>query len=212
MTRHLCLIPALLLFGSCGSPPKPPTVDESQKRPANAKAAVDLQVCKSELHNTRIVVHETTRLAENASATATRLALLHQTPAPSPTPAPDMSNIIHTVHFAFGSVEVKVPASIAAPLIEEAKGAMLVALRGRTDGEVEIPAESRIARERAAAVRAWLVQSGVDPSRIRTSWQPIGDPMASNETPDGRALNRRVEIELYRSAPKLAALPVAAQM
>ena len=31
---HL-LIPWLLLLGSCGSPPKPPTVDESQKRPVN---------------------------------------------------------------------------------------------------------------------------------------------------------------------------------
>ena len=209
---RLQVVPLLLLLASCSSPPKPPSVDEARKRPANVQDAVDLQLCKSELHNTRIVVHETIRLAENASAAATRLALLQQTPAPSPTPVPDMSNTIHTVHFAFGSVEVKVPVSIAAPLIEEAKGAVLVALRGRTDGEVDIPAESRIARERAAAVRTWLIQSGVDPSRIRTSWQPIGDPMASNQTPEGRALNRRVEIELYRSSPKLAALPLTSQM
>jgi len=35
------LIPLLLVLGSCGSPPKPPTVDESFKRPANSAMAVD---------------------------------------------------------------------------------------------------------------------------------------------------------------------------
>ena len=58
------LIPLLLLLGSCGSPPKPPTVDESLKRPANSAMAVDLQVCKSELQNTRILANESSRLAE----------------------------------------------------------------------------------------------------------------------------------------------------
>ena len=206
MTRHLCLIPALFLLGSCGSPPKPPTVNESQKRPANAKAAVDLQVCKSELHNSRIVVTETARLAETASATATRLALLQQTPPPAPPSPPHMSNIVHTVHFAFGSTEVKVPDLAAGALIEQARQAALITLRGRTDGEVEVPAESRVARERAASVRAWLVQAGIDPTRIRTTWQPVGDHMASNGTAGGRALNRRVEIELYRSPPQVASL------
>jgi outer membrane protein OmpA-like peptidoglycan-associated protein len=207
MARRLCLIPALLLIGSCSSPPKPPTVDESQRRPANAKAAVDLQVCKSELHNTRLVVTETTRLAETASATATRLALLQQVTRPPPPPPPsDRSNTVHTVHFAFGSTEIKVPDSIAGALIEQARSAALITLRGRTDGEVEVPAESRVARERAAAVRSWLVQAGVDPARIRTTWQPVGDHIASNGTADGRALNRRVEIEFYRSAPQVATL------
>jgi outer membrane protein OmpA-like peptidoglycan-associated protein len=208
MPRLLWFTPALVLASSCGSPPKPPTVDPAQKRPANATEALDLQACRSELHNTRIVVSETTRLAETASATATRLALLQQTPPVKPTP-PDMSNVIHTVHFAFGSVEVKVPEPSASRLVEEARGAALIALRGRTDGEVEAPAESRVARQRAAAVRDWLIQAGVDPARIRTTWQPIGDHIASNLSTDGRAMNRRVEIELYRSAPKLAAITPA---
>jgi outer membrane protein OmpA-like peptidoglycan-associated protein len=204
MARHAYLISALLLLGSCGSPPKPPTVDASQKRPANAQAAVDLQVCKSELHNSRIVVSETTRLAESASATATRLALLQQTTPPVSTAPPDMSNTVHTIHFAFGSTEVKVPEPAANALIAQARSAAFIPVRGRTDGEVELPAESRVARERAAAVRSWLVQSGVDPARIRTTWQPVGDHIASNATADGRALNRRVEIELYRSVPHVA--------
>jgi outer membrane protein OmpA-like peptidoglycan-associated protein len=131
------------------------------------------------------------------------LALLQQT-APVPTAPPDMSNVIHTIHFGFGSVDVKVPESAASALLDQARAAMFITLRGRTDGEVEMPAESRIARQRAGAVRAWLVQAGVDPTRIRSTWQPIGDHVASNDTSEGRGMNRRVEIELYRSAPQVA--------
>jgi hypothetical protein len=103
----------LLLLGSCGSPPKPPTVDESQKRPATPRSAVDLQVCKSELQNSRIVVSETTRLAEHAQCDRDTPCLAAADRS-LPSPRSDMSNVIHTVHFAFGSVEVKVPETQAA--------------------------------------------------------------------------------------------------
>ena len=56
------------------------------------------------------------------------------------------------------------PATMAAALIDDARGAPLVLLRGRTDGIDRQPAESRIARERAAAVRDYLIGAGVDPA------------------------------------------------
>ena len=49
-----------------------------------------------------------------------------------------------------------------------------------------------------------LVQAGIEPARIRTTWQPAGDYAADNELPGGRALNRRVEVEIYRAAPQVA--------
>ncbi len=39
------LIPWLLLLGSCSSPPKPPTVDESQKRPVGADSNLSHRAC-----------------------------------------------------------------------------------------------------------------------------------------------------------------------
>ena len=74
-------------------------------------------------------------------------------------------------------------------------------LRGRTDGASDTAAESRIARERAAAVREYLVGVGVDASRIRATYQPTGDHVADNSSPASRGLNRRVEIEVYRALP-----------
>jgi outer membrane protein OmpA-like peptidoglycan-associated protein len=198
------LLPLLM---SCSSPPKPPAVDEAQKRPANVAIAVELQSCRSDLHNSRIQAHESSRSAEVNAATLAQLverqkALAARSPG-------DQRNSIYSVLFAFGSSVVNVSDADGNRLVEEAKVAPLVMLRGRTDGVSETPAESRIARERAAAVRAYLVQAGVDPARIRTTWQPVGDPAADNSSASGRALNRRVEIEIYRTAPRMAAISSA---
>ena len=200
------VLPILLVLGSCGSPPKPPTVDPSTRRPANASSTVELQVCKSELQNSRILVSETARMAESASATVRRLASQQQAVAAASLSLRGSGSSIYTVLFAFGSTEVKLPELTAAPLIDQARNAALIVMRGRTDGDVESAAETRIAHERAAAVRAFFVRAGVDPARIRTTYQPVGDHAADNGTPAGRARNRRVEIELYGAAPKPLAL------
>jgi len=197
------LIPLLLVLGSCGSPPKPPTVDESNKRPANSAMAVDLQVCKSDLQNTRIVATESSRLAESAAATLARVSAQQQAIAAAQmaSPAASPANGIFTIRFGFGSTRVVVPADTASALVESARGAPLVLLRGRTDGATDSAAESRIARERAAAVREYLVGAGVDAARIRATYQPAGDHAADNSSPAGQGLNRRVEIEVYRALP-----------
>ena len=50
-------------------------------------------------------------------------------------------------------------------------------------------------------MRDYLVAAGVDPARIRATYQPIGDHEVDNVSAGGRGLNRRVEIELYRALP-----------
>ena len=188
-----------LTLVACSSPPKPPTVDESQKRPANAQMAVELQVCKNDLQNTRILATESSRLAETTAATLAHMAARQQLLASIQEKA--AANSLRIVHFAFNSTQVSIPTAEASALVEEAKVAPLVLLRGRTDGTADSSAESRIAQARANAVRDYLVASGVDPTRIRTTHQPSGDHLADNRTPQGRSLNRRVEIEVYRTLP-----------
>ena len=127
MRPVLPLIPWLLLLSSCASPPKPPTVDESSKRPANSAIAVELQVCKSDLQNTRILATESGRLAESNAATLERLAARQQALAAIQAP---QANSVFTVRFEFGSTRVVVPADAASALIEDARSAPLVLLRG----------------------------------------------------------------------------------
>lgn len=208
---RLPLIATLLALSlcACSSPPKPPTVDESTRRPANSALAVELQVCKSDLQNTRILASESARATESAQATAASLAAqqaitatvtaVHGATAAEP-------NSVYSILFAFGSARVHVNDDDATRLINEARAAPLILLRGRTDGTVESAGESRLARERSAAVRTYLVQAGIDPARVRATWQPVGDPAADNTSAAGRTLNRRVEIEIYRAAPQQFAL------
>lgn len=203
--RALPLIPWLLLLSSCTSQPKPPTVDESAKRPVNSAMGVELQVCRNDLHNTRIVATESGRIAEFTAATLERLAARQQAMAALQAPE---TNRVFTVHFKFGSTRVVVPADTAAALLADARAAPLLLLRGRTDGAADTPADSRLARERAHAVRDYLVGAGVDPTRIRATYQPAGDHAADNTSASGKAMNRRVEIEVYRALP--AALSASA--
>lgn len=169
-------------------------------------AAVDLQRCRSDLQNTRILATESAHAAEAASAVAARLTAQRQAPVVQPAPAPAPRNAIFTVLFAFGSAELSIPESNATRLVEESRAAPLMVLRGRTDGDTETPAESRVASERADAVRDYLIHAGVEAARIRTTYQPVGDAAADNSSADGRTLNRRVEIEIYRAAPIFEAL------
>jgi outer membrane protein OmpA-like peptidoglycan-associated protein len=206
-------MPWLFALASCSSPPKPPTVDESQKRPVNSQMAVELQVCKNDLQNTRLLATESSRIAETTTATLANMAARQQLLAAMQAPAAQQvkANSVFTVRFDFGSTRVAIPPDVTAALVEDAKASPLVLLRGRTDGTTDAPAESRIARERAAAVRDYLVAAGVDPSRIRATYQPAGDHVADNASPGGRNLNRRVEIELYRALPVALTTTAVAQ-
>lgn len=191
--------PLFVLLTACSSPPKPPSVDESQKRPVNSQTAIELQVCKNDLQNTRILATESSRLAETTSATLAHMAARQQ--LMTSIQEKSVANSVRIVHFGFNSTRVSIPSEEATALVEEAKSAPLVVLRGRTDGTSDSSAESRIAQARAHAVRDYLVASGVDPSRIRTTHQPSGDHLADNRSARGRNLNRRVEIEIYRVPP-----------
>ena len=199
MRTHFAFTAVFILLTACSSPPKPPTVDESQKRPVNSPTALELQVCKNDLQNTRILATESSRLAEITAATLAHMAARQQLMASIQEKS--VANSVRIVHFGFNSTRVTIPSEEATALVEEAKSAPLVVLRGRTDGTSDSSAESRIAQARAHAVRDYLVASGVDPSRIRTTHQPSGDHLADNRSARGRNLNRRVEIEVYRVLP-----------
>jgi OOP family OmpA-OmpF porin len=49
---------------------------------------------------------------------------------------------------------------------------------------------------RAEAIKAYLVGKGVEPNRIYTEGKGKRQPVADNKTAEGRAKNRRVEIEV----------------
>jgi outer membrane protein OmpA-like peptidoglycan-associated protein len=67
---------------------------------------------------------------------------------------------------------------------------------GHTDNQGGRAYNQRLSEARAAAVLSWLVQHGIDPNRLKSEGRGMDKPVASNETEEGRALNRRTEVVL----------------
>ena len=71
-------------------------------------------------------------------------------------------------------------------------------IQGHTDN-VGTPANNlKLSKQRAEAVANYLSKRGVRYNRLKVSWYGEKRPIASNETEEGRQLNRRVEMEIVK--------------
>lgn len=66
-------------------------------------------------------------------------------------------------------------------------------VRGYTDDRGSASYNQKLSERRAIAVMEYLVSKGIDRSRLTAAGYGKKDPVASNDTPEGRAQNRRIE-------------------
>ncbi len=69
-----------------------------------------------------------------------------------------------------------------------------VAIVGHTDNTGSRQINEKLSNERAESVAKYLIEKGVSGNRLTTEGRAYDEPVASNETAEGRAQNRRVEI------------------
>ena len=69
-----------------------------------------------------------------------------------------------------------------------------VRLEGHTDNVGNESSNEMLSQKRAESIKAYLVSEGIDGSRIKTISMGESNPIATNETEQGRAQNRRVDI------------------
>lgn len=88
-------------------------------------------------------------------------------------------------------------------LVERLKGVNIevVIAVGHTDSVGTEAYNQRLSLARAESVKAYLVSKGVDGKRIRAEGRGESQPVASNATAEGRARNRRVDIEVVEARP-----------
>jgi outer membrane protein OmpA-like peptidoglycan-associated protein len=69
-------------------------------------------------------------------------------------------------------------------------------IEGHTDNVGDTQGNLKLSQDRAETVRQVLISFGVDPSRVDAHGYGKNRPRATNDTMEGRALNRRVEVRL----------------
>lgn len=72
----------------------------------------------------------------------------------------------------------------------------LVDILGHTDSTGSASHNQQLSQRRAASVATYLGSQGIDPRRFAVIGYGASQPVASNATPQGRAQNRRVEIQI----------------
>jgi K(+)-stimulated pyrophosphate-energized sodium pump len=75
---------------------------------------------------------------------------------------------------------------------------MTIKLGGYTDNTGDPNANLKLSNDRAQAVKAGLVQLGIDEDRLDAEGYGQENPIASNDTEAGRAQNRRISIEVIK--------------
>ncbi len=127
-------------------------------------------------------------------------------PAPAPKPAPakpkpvaEKVTLAADVLFDFDKSVLKPEGkSKLDDLAQKVKAINLevVIAIGHTDSIGSDAYNQKLSVRRAESVKAYLVSKGVEPNRIYTEGKGEKQPVASNKTKEGRAKNRRVEIEV----------------
>ena len=121
------------------------------------------------------------------------------TPVAVPTPPVHKKIVLRAVHFDFDKSTIR---SDAAPVLDEAvqilkeEGGVAVIAEGHTDAIGTVGYNLKLSLRRAEAVRNYLIAHGIDASRIRTEGFGKSQPVATNDTDEGRAQNRRVELRV----------------
>ncbi|MFT3933846.1 MAG: OmpA family protein [Chitinophagaceae bacterium] len=104
-------------------------------------------------------------------------------------------NILFLTNSSILSAKSDKPLQTVVNVLKE-NPALKITINGYTDNTGSEQANRLVSGKRAQAVRAFLVEHGIDISRITINGLGPINPVADNSTAEGRAKNRRVELKL----------------
>ncbi len=121
--------------------------------------------------------------------------------APAPAPAPAATKVTYAADAFFDfdkavlKPEGKAKLDDLAGKVQGINLEVVIAV-GHTDSTGAAAYNQSLSVRRAEAVKAYLVSKGIESNRIYTEGKGLTQPVADNATREGRAKNRRVEVEV----------------
>jgi OOP family OmpA-OmpF porin len=107
--------------------------------------------------------------------------------------------VLRGINFDFDKSNIKPEFE---PILDEAASTLKarpdvrVVIAGYTDSIGTAQYNMVLSNQRAKAVYNYFVSKGIAASRLQTVGHGLNDPVASNANADGRAMNRRVELQV----------------
>ncbi len=120
-------------------------------------------------------------------------------PAAAPRPTTEKVTLAADALFDFDKAIIKSDAKAKLDdLVSKLKAINLevIIAIGHTDSVGSDAYNQKLSLKRAEAVKAYIISKGIEPNRIYTEGKGKKQPIADNKTKEGRAKNRRVEIEV----------------
>jgi outer membrane protein OmpA-like peptidoglycan-associated protein len=129
-------------------------------------------------------------------------------PAPPPAPPPPQEKVVVTeeqiitlepIYFDFDKSTIK---PVSYPVLDQVAQVMrdrptvIVRVEGHTDSVGSDKYNQRLSERRAHAVVKYLIGKGIESNRLQAAGFGESRPIAPNETPEGRAKNRRTEFHI----------------
>ncbi|MGM9480462.1 outer membrane protein OmpA [Roseateles sp. NT4] len=124
---------------------------------------------------------------------------------PPPAPVSEKVTFAADAFFDFDKSTLKPEATAKLDdLVSKTKGINLevIIAVGHTDSVGSDEYNQKLSIRRSEAVKAYLVSKGVEPNRVYTEGKGEKQPVADNKTAEGRAKNRRTEIEVVGTRNK----------
>lgn len=116
----------------------------------------------------------------------------------------EFEGALEGITFDFGKASIR---SSSKPFLDKAVAVMTeyedvrIKITGHTDNVGEPAANLQLSADRAAAVKTYLTDAGVDASRVETEGKGDTSPRDTNDTDEGRAKNRRIEFVVLVRGP-----------
>jgi OmpA-OmpF porin, OOP family len=127
-------------------------------------------------------------------------------PPPKVVLTPSNIQINDKVQFELGSDKLL---EVSFPLLDEVATVMvqneqieIVEIAGHTDASGGAKRNRELSQQRAESVRQYLISKGIKKQRLTSKGYGPDQPIAGNDTPEGREANRRVEFVIIKQGPK----------